>query len=102
MAQLPASRKAAGCSFELLVGVVVVAADSRLFEGAVHPLDLAVGPGAVEPDRCWGMSGNRAPSSVGASSSAVGAGERGAFGPMSGALDRRVAARMACVVVALP
>jgi hypothetical protein len=32
---------------ELIVALVVVAFDSRFFEGAVHPLDLAVGPGVV-------------------------------------------------------
>ena len=32
---------------ELLVGVVVVPPDGTFLEGAVHPLDLAVGPGMV-------------------------------------------------------
>jgi hypothetical protein len=32
---------------ELLMTVVVVAPDGRLFDGAVHPLDLSVGPGVV-------------------------------------------------------
>lgn len=32
---------------ELIVAVVIVAFDGRVFEGPVHPLDLPVGPGMV-------------------------------------------------------
>ena len=32
---------------ELVVAVVMVAPDSRVLEGAVHPLDLTIGPGVI-------------------------------------------------------
>src|SRR5579862_2640878 len=32
---------------QLAVGLVVVPLDGRFFEGAVHPLDLPIGPGMV-------------------------------------------------------
>ena len=35
------------CAFELGVGSIVVAFDSRLFESSIHSLDLAVGPRVV-------------------------------------------------------
>src|SRR5215216_4678928 len=32
---------------ELVVAVVVIAPDGRVFEGPVHPLDLTIGPGVI-------------------------------------------------------
>ncbi len=34
--------------WELMVSVVVMASDGRLFEGAVHPLHLPIGPRMIE------------------------------------------------------
>ncbi len=37
---------------ELIMAVVVVALDGRVLDGAVHPLDLAVGPGMFDLGSC--------------------------------------------------
>ena len=37
---------------QLVVALAVEALDSRLFDGAVHPLDLSIGPGVVRPLDC--------------------------------------------------
>ncbi|MDA9535300.1 hypothetical protein ACM41_03085 [Bradyrhizobium sp. CCBAU 21362] len=36
-------------SFELIVSIIVVALDGRFLDRAVHALDLAIGPGMLDP-----------------------------------------------------